>query len=226
MNYTVSIIIPIYNEAKTIGAILKLLTSSTLVSEIICVNDGSTDRSLDVLRLFRGIKVISLERNYGKAYAICCGLLQAKGDIVVFLDADLIGFTEKNLKALIQPLVFNICDVVIGYPARKLGKFFIPLSGERAYFKKDILPQINVLQDKGYALELYLNYQFRHKKIKIVPLKGVAHVMKNKKFPLFIAMKESGIEMRHLYSEVISTKKPFSYFLHSYIQPFYLKRRL
>lgn len=226
MKYKISVIIPVYNEEKTIRAILDMLATASLVSEIICVNDGSTDSTLQTISQYSTVKVISLERNYGKSFAISKGIEEAVGDIIVFLDGDLIGLTKQHILSLIQPLEKGEYKSAVGYPGQKLGKFFIPLSGERAYFKKDILPYIQEFQYKGFGLELYLNYMYRREKIKIVELKGVGHILKSKKFSFLAAIKECKNEIYEIIAEVMSQNKPISYIRYAIIQPFYLKKRL
>lgn len=95
----VSIIIPIYNVEKYLKECLNSVVHQTLQElEIICIDDGSTDNSLDILNYFsnidRRIKIIKLERNQGQAFARNRGLEIAEGKYVYFLDAD--DMIEKN----------------------------------------------------------------------------------------------------------------------------------
>lgn len=91
-NSKVSIIVPVYNVEKYLEACLQSLINQTLEEiEIICVNDGSTDKSLDVLKSFqkkdKRIKVIS-QKNQGRSAARNVGLKEAKSEYVMFCDAD------------------------------------------------------------------------------------------------------------------------------------------
>jgi len=106
MKPQVSVIIPAYNEEDVIEGFLGDIITVTkeLSTEIIVVDDGSTDKTLSILNGFKDrIKVISYSNNRGKGYAVRKGILASSGHKVVFLDAD--GATPANeipkmLKAL------------------------------------------------------------------------------------------------------------------------------
>jgi undecaprenyl-phosphate 4-deoxy-4-formamido-L-arabinose transferase len=94
----ISVVIPVYNEAANLPLLLERLEKSLselpgqAPYEIILVDDGSTDRSLELLKGFAGrpgVKVVELTRNYGQHAAIFAGFAEAQGEIVVTLDADL-----------------------------------------------------------------------------------------------------------------------------------------
>lgn len=222
----VTAIVPAYNEQKRIKKVLEVLVNSSDVDEVICVNDGSTDNTLAIAKKIKGVKVLDLKKNYGKAYAVAMGVTKATGSIVVFVDADLVGFNSESIHALIKPLQAKGYDAAIGYRSGNSDKYFFkPLSGERAYFKKDILPHLNKIKDKGYGLELYLNYAFKDKQVKLLALKGVVHTLKHKKQPLSDAIKFSVIEVVEILTEIFRQKNPVSYFIYSYLQPFYIKNK-
>ena len=92
-----SVVVPMYNEAEVIAPlfdrVLPVLESITDDFEIVCVDDGSTDNTLDLLRAWnrrdKRVKAISLTRNFGKEAALTAGLRTSSGQAVVPLDADL-----------------------------------------------------------------------------------------------------------------------------------------
>jgi glycosyltransferase involved in cell wall biosynthesis len=92
-----SIVIPIYNEAANLAALLgrlsRCLAELSLAYEIICVNDGSRDESLAQMVAYRQsdprLKIIDFSRNFGKEIALTAGLDYAQGQAVIFIDADL-----------------------------------------------------------------------------------------------------------------------------------------
>ncbi|MFC1599715.1 glycosyltransferase [Patescibacteria group bacterium] len=86
--YELSIVIPAFNEERQIKQTLNDVLAHAPEAEIICVNDGSTDGTLEILLEFKGIRVISYEKNQGKGYAVKQGMLSAKGKYVMFIDAD------------------------------------------------------------------------------------------------------------------------------------------
>ena len=119
-----SVIIPVFNEAEALTLLMpRLATSLKHVDwEVIFVNDGSTDTSLDVIRKAaasdRHIKLLSFSRNFGHQAAITAGLDFAEGDAVVVMDADLQDPPELLPKML--ELYEQGYDVVS--PQREIGR--------------------------------------------------------------------------------------------------------
>lgn len=222
----VSAIVPAYNEEKNIRKVLTTLTQGCALYEVICINDGSTDKTSEIAKSIKNVEVIELPKNYGKAYAVMQGALKAQGDILLFADADLEGLTTENIFSLIDPLLQNEYDAAIGYKlGNKLDNLFIPLGGERAYFRKDILPLVEKAQSKGFGLELYLNYAFKNKRVKLLGMKGVKHTLKHVKHSYKDATKDSFKEVIELSSEIFKQKNPLKFFVYAYLNPFYIKPR-
>lgn len=222
---TVSVLIPAYNEERNIGQIISFLKKSPFVDEIICINDGSTDRTLEIIQNIPEILVINLKKNSGKANALVHGLKKATDGIVVFIDADVTGLKNDSLDKLITPLKNNAADAVIGYPTRsRMDKFFKPLAGERAYFKKDLLPHLPSLQNKRWGIELHLNYLYRQKRVKIIPLQ-IKNTMKHHKYSHDLAARAFLTESFDILFQIIKQKRPINYLKDCYIYPFYRERR-
>jgi glycosyltransferase involved in cell wall biosynthesis len=119
MNLTV--IIPAYNEKNTIQEIIRRVEKTQLASEIIVVDDGSTDGTREILAELDGnftCRVVYHEKNKGKGAAVRTGIQEAKGDVLLIQDADL-EYNPKDYPALLQPLEEGIADVVYG--SRFLG---------------------------------------------------------------------------------------------------------
>jgi glycosyltransferase involved in cell wall biosynthesis len=162
----VSAILPAFNEKERLGKIVKVLKEADFIDEMIFVDDGSRDGSFEFLKKFENqkIKVFGLKRNHGKGFALSFGIKRAKGDILIFIDSDLIGLKKEHLKNLILPLLKEKKRCAIGVPLEKNRKIFRPwefwLSGERAYFKKDLLPHLEKISKLRYGVELYLDSIF------------------------------------------------------------------
>ncbi len=113
----VSIIIPVYNEQRTIGAVIEAVSALSFDKEIIVVNDGSSDGTREALRPFEsgrpGIRVYHCPVNLGKGSAVRIGFSMAEGDIVTIQDADL-ELDPTDYYKLMQPIVSGEADVVYG----------------------------------------------------------------------------------------------------------------
>jgi glycosyltransferase involved in cell wall biosynthesis len=116
-----SVIIPAYNEEKTIEAIVERVKATNLPHEIVIVDDGSVDNTraiLDHLRQDEMIRVILHDRNQGKGAAVVTGIQNASGDVLLIQDADL-EYDPRDYPGLIQPIEEGVADVVYG--SRFLG---------------------------------------------------------------------------------------------------------
>ncbi|MFH1048244.1 MAG: glycosyltransferase family 2 protein [Patescibacteria group bacterium] len=116
-----TVIIPVFNEVKTLEEIINRVDALNLEKEIIAVDDGSSDGSLDVLTRLANegrIQLIKHEKNSGKGVAIKSGLKIATGDIVIVQDADL-EQAPNDYYNLIQPIVNQETQAVFGYRTAK-----------------------------------------------------------------------------------------------------------
>ena len=113
----ISVVIPCYNEASTIEAILDAVRASEIRDkEIVVVDDASSDGTREKLRSFEGqpgLRVIFHERNQGKGAALRTGFRAATGDVVIVQDADL-EYDPKEYPKLLAPIRAGKADVVYG----------------------------------------------------------------------------------------------------------------
>jgi glycosyltransferase involved in cell wall biosynthesis len=113
----ISIVIPVFNEEKTIEEIITRVEKTAFDKEIIVIDDGSNDRTREILRGLAakrdGLTLITWERNVGKGAAIRAGLEKVTGDVVVIQDADL-EYDPADYGLLLKPILENRADVVYG----------------------------------------------------------------------------------------------------------------
>ena len=190
----ISVIIPCFNEHKTINTILdKLKNLSNFNKEIIIVDDFSNDGTKEILQKIENsgeIKKIFNEKNFGKGYCIRKGIEEASGDIIIIQDADL-EYDPTDIPKLINPIKNGDADVVYGsrftgsdkkrvlFYWHSLGnKFLTTLSNmfsnlnltdmECCYkaFKKEIIKDIN-LKENRFGFEPEITAKISKKDIKI-----------------------------------------------------------
>lgn len=132
-----SVIMPCYNEASTLPAILERVWAVGLDKEIIAVDDHSSDDTLAVLRAEAArnprLTVISHPNNMGKGAAVRSGLAHARGQITIIQDADL-EYDPEDYYALIRPIVDGRVDVVYGsrFMGSHTGMYFWNALGNKA----------------------------------------------------------------------------------------------
>ncbi len=113
-----SIIVPVYNEEKTIVEVLHRLLKediSPVEKEIIVVDDGSKDKTGEKLKQFKdkGLKIVYHDKNQGKGAAVKTGIKNATGDYIIIQDADL-EYHPKFIKLLLEPILQKRAEVVYG----------------------------------------------------------------------------------------------------------------
>ena len=116
-----SVLIPVYNESRTIDQILRLVTAVPIEKEVLVVDDGSVDGTREILERWDGrdgVRVILHSQNLGKGRAVRTAMDQARGEILVIQDADL-EYDPAEYTVLLRPIEAGRADVVYG--SRFLG---------------------------------------------------------------------------------------------------------
>jgi glycosyltransferase involved in cell wall biosynthesis len=107
-------IVAAYNEEGTIADVLRALTASPLIDEVIVVSDGSEDATVEIARTFDGVRTVALRENHGKGFAMAVGVANASNDTLFFCDGDMYNVTEDHISALVKPVLNGECDMNIG----------------------------------------------------------------------------------------------------------------
>jgi len=124
-----SVVVPVYNEEESLEPFFEVLKKELAIlkmaHEIIFVDDGSSDSSLDLLQKLeksdKTVRVFSFRKNHGKAEALTLGFRKAKGDVVVTLDADLQD-KPSEIKKLLDKLISEKLDLVSGWRKNRRDK--------------------------------------------------------------------------------------------------------
>lgn len=187
-----SVIVPCYNEERTIATLVELVLKSPVVVEVIVVDDGSTDGSPAVLAGLsdQRLKVIVHERNQGKGAALRTGFAHATAQYVVVQDADL-EYDPTEYPLLLEPLLDDRADVVFGsrflsgrphrvlYFWHSMGNRFLTLLSnmftdlnltdmETCYkcFKREVIQTIDIQEDR-FGFEPEITAKLAGKKLRI-----------------------------------------------------------
>lgn len=183
----VTAVVPVYNEEKTIGSVLKVLTSSKKIDRIIVVNSGSTDNTADIIKKFN-VRIITLKTPIGKGGAVKEAANYIKSGIVFMCDGDLHNFKKEHIEQILEPLENGQASMCIGIRKNPIisGYFIdtmILTGGERAVFHHIFKEAIKNPLILGWGLESVLNYYCKKNNYRIatVNLKGVTHTLRSKK---------------------------------------------
>ena len=159
---TLTCLIPAYNEAARIAAVLQAVLNHPLIDEVIVIDDGSADATARVVAGFPAARLIALPHNLGKTAALARGLAAASGDLILLVDADLVGLAAHHLTALITPVRDGHADMSISlrdnapFLWRWIGLDYI--SGERTLRKSLLADHHETLTTlPKFGFEVFLN---------------------------------------------------------------------
>lgn len=198
MEKKVSIIIPAFNEEENIEKVIEVSKRYKNTDQIIVVNNNSIDNTAELARK-AGAQVIDCTEQ-GKGFAMKKGLDQAKNEIIVYLDADILQYRDDVVEILVNPIVKNKAEFVKSTWKRVTGgnvtkiaiqpllkllypdmyNFSEPLSGMISC-KKEILKQIEFEPDYGVDIGIVLDLYEKNIKIKEVDIGEVVNTSHNTK---------------------------------------------
>ena len=183
---TIDVVIPAHNEEAYLGITLDGLTRVCNISNVIVVDDGSTDRTAEIAEKHQ-VKLVRLQHNKGKSAALMAGVRESNSDFILMLDAD-IGATAGEITKLIDayPVGQNACVVALFpvVPGRGGGlglavrvartasnimggwRMMAPLSGQRL-LRRDTLEKIFPLP-YGFGLETAMNVRLGKAKVRLI----------------------------------------------------------
>ncbi len=183
---TIAAVIPAYNEAGRIGPVLDILIQVGELTEIIVVDDGSHDATLKEAVRRAGqdsrVRIIQHEHNRGKGQALFTGWQSTQAEMLLFLDADLIGLTPQHVRDLICPVTSGQADASIGlfrggHMDTTLSHILTPwLTGQRC-LRSSLMEYISPEAALGYGFETAMAVAARQQnwRVRKVILQDVWH---------------------------------------------------
>ncbi len=169
-------------------SVLEAVVASGAADEIIVISDGSVDDTLQVAQSVLGVHAVQLSRNRGKANALREGACLATGDVLLFLDADLIGLKPEQVSALVEPICTGRAGMALGIFGG--GRFWTDLaqriapniSGQRALCRETFMA-VPDLENCGFGVEVAITGYVRSRRMRIerVSFAGVTHPTKEEK---------------------------------------------
>lgn len=193
VTYRVGVVIPAFNEGDNLHRVLETVCVVDWLSQIVVVDDGSMDDTLTVAQHYarqdEHIVVLRLPQKRGKAGAMLAGVRALQTDLVIFLDADLIGLQPYHLHHLCVPLLVDTNDMAVavfryGGVRTDLSHRLTPdLSGQRCLRRWSAEQALTPLAGTGYGVETGLTIHARRHgwRIQYVVWEWVSHVMKEQK---------------------------------------------
>lgn len=165
----ISVVIPLYNEAESLPELCewieRVMTANQYSYEIIMIDDGSTDNSLDVIKRLAGsngnIHAVSFSRNYGKSPALNTGFRRAKGDVVITMDADLQDSPDE-IPELFRMIKEDGYDLVSGWKKKRYDPLSKTIPTKLFNATARAVSGIKNLHDFNCGLKAYRNAVVKH----------------------------------------------------------------
>lgn len=219
----VTAVVPAYNEEENISVVLHALQDVPALSQIVVVDDGSTDRTAAVVKAQQQqdgrLQYLLLPVNRGKGVALTTGANAATNDLLLFLDADLIDLKQEHVSRLIRPVQQGVCEMTLGVFrngrrqtdwSHRLMPF---LSGQRC-LRWSLFRHAPQIAQTRWSIEVALSFFAwrRNYRVQHVAWNGVTHQMRPEKSNRLLAY-WSHVQMwsdigRYLASQYLAEKRP------------------
>lgn len=181
-----AVLIPAYNEAANLPRVVAVALEAAL-GPVLVVDDGSRDGTAEAARR-SGAAVLRLDRNHGKGGALLAGGSALESDVVVLLDADLLGLTPQHLLELAAPVLRGEVEMTRGvfaggrWRTTAAQRLTPQLNGQRGLLRAQLL-EVAGLGSSRYGVEIAITEHAKRCawRMRDVPLAGVSHIMKEEK---------------------------------------------
>lgn len=208
-----AVVIPAYNEAERIGAVIGAALACPDADDVVVVDDGSEDDTSEAAKEY-GVRVIALPKNIGKGGAMATAIVETDADVLVFIDADLQGLRPKHITALIKPLKEDETLMITagrfkgGRLSTNLSQMVAPSINSQRAIRRSLLERVPDFRDSRFGVETVINDYVKKNKISMmeIPLEGVAQYLKEEKQGL---VKGVG-DRAKMYGDIIKQKVPKS----------------
>ncbi|MHB0976986.1 MAG: glycosyltransferase family 2 protein [Candidatus Aquicultorales bacterium] len=206
-----AVVVPAFNEAGRIGTVLETVLQVPGIDEVFVVDDGSTDGTAEEAAR-HDVTLIRRPANGGKGAAIASAREAVDADIIVFIDADLVGLKPQHVQALVQPLIaepelmMTVGKFVGGRLRTDLAQRIVPtISGQRAV-RKELFTSMPDPSNARFGVEVIFT---NHAKVNRYPTReilidGVTQVMKEEKLGYLKGLWERAAMYRDLLKEKLS----------------------
>lgn len=198
-----AVLIPAYNEADHVARVVGAAKATGYAVWV--VDDGSGDATA-VCAGAAGAEVLTLPENRGKGGAVFAGAAQVDAEVVVLIDADLLGLTPEHITALAEPVLMGWATMTRGvfsggrWRTTTAQRLTPQLSGQRAVVREKLLGVPGLARSR-YGVEVLITEHAKRADwtVQDVPLAGVSQVMKEEKRGFWVG---AGVRLR-MYGEIL-----------------------
>jgi glycosyltransferase involved in cell wall biosynthesis len=184
----VTAVVAAYNEAERIGGVLEVLASYPGFTEVIVVDDGSSDDTPSVVAPY-GVTYVRLETNQGKGHAMDVGVRRATTPVVFFADADISGLTHETIEDVVGPVARGEAEMFIAMRNRKIYYLrrimaFVPLLGGERALTTELWHRVPSRYKDRFRIEAALNFYAVHfgRGLRFRVFRGISQTVKERKY--------------------------------------------